>query len=1101
MATLNTSLPHSPGAKRSRLSLATFFTRLVWLCMLPLLLLAVWLAVDSVRTEQSDNDLAATNLVKNFATAIDHYLDARIAALNMLAVSSLLDDVSRREDLYQEAQGFHRSFGTHVILADLGEPKRMLFNTRVPFGTELPLLPKPEGNVAVDTALETARPAVGDIFFGPIAKETLVAIAVPAMREGKPVFLLLTIIETSKINRRLDQVNLPDGWSLTLFDGRGEIIAGHTKPDLSPEKDSDGAARFVAKSITAPWSVALEIPRRIYWKPVIAAVATLTAGMLCATLASLLGGVLAGRRLGRSVASLAETTPAGERRVDIVEVAEARRLLKEAAERRAAAESILRQSEEKLRLFIEHAPVAIAMFDCEMKYLAVSRRWLSDYRLGKVDLVGRPHYEVFPEIPEHWKTAHLKGLKGEVLQADEDAFLRADGSLQWLRWVLQPWYTAEKDIGGIVIFTEDITAHKQTEEALHSSKDLMQSIVDNSTALIYVFDKNMRLLICNKALSELVGLPVSELVGKRRKEFLPQELAERDEENDRRVIEAGSPQQFEEAGTFEGKAATFLTIKFPLRNEHGGIWGIGGISTDITKRKQAEEDLRESDERFRLGFENANIGMCLVDTQGRLLKVNRQMSEMFGYSKAELEGMSVNDITHPDYLDISPNFMRQAQKREIDHSEFEKAYIHKQGHIVWGHISISLVRNAVGEPLYFISHVIDITERKDAEQEREKLQAQLNQAQKMEAVGRLSGGVAHDFNNMLGVILGFTDLAALKLPKEDPIQMYLEEVKTAAQRSADITRQLLAFARKQIIAPEVLDLNDTIANMLKMLKRLIGEDIDLLWKPAEDLWPVMMDPAQVDQILANLMVNARDAITSVGKISIETRNVELDEPYCQTHDGLTPGRYVILEITDDGCGMGKETLANIFEPFFTTKEIGKGTGLGLATVYGIVKQNSGYIEVDSEPGQGTSFKIYLPRQELKEAANEQLRKPAKIPTGIETVLLVEDEKSLLKFTRMLLEELGYTVLSSDSPIAAIQIAKECNKKIHLLITDVVMPEMSGRDLCMQVQTSQPNLKCLFMSGYTADVIAHHGVLDEGVQFLQKPFSREALATKIRDVLS
>jgi CheY-like chemotaxis protein len=216
---------------------------------------------------------------------------------------------------------------------------------------------------------------------------------------------------------------------------------------------------------------------------------------------------------------------------------------------------------------------------------------------------------------------------------------------------------------------------------------------------------------------------------------------------------------------------------------------------------------------------------------------------------------------------------------------------------------------------------------------------------------------------------------------------------------------------------------------------------------------------------------------------------------------LPPGRYVILEITDNGCGMGEEILANIFEPFFTTKEIGKGTGLGLATVYGIVKQNSGYIEVDSEPGQGTSFKIYLPRQELKEAANEQLRKPAKIPTGIETVLLVEDEKSLLKFTRMLLEELGYTVLSSDSPIAAIQIAKECNKKIHLLITDVVMPEMSGRDLCMQVQTSQPNLKCLFMSGYTADVIAHHGVLDEGVQFLQKPFSREALATKIRDVLS
>ena len=312
---------------------------------------------------------------------------------------------------------------------------------------------------------------------------------------------------------------------------------------------------------------------------------------------------------------------------------------------------------------------------------------------------------------------------------------------------------------------------------------------------------------------------------------------------------------------------------------------------------------------------------------------------------------------------------------------------------------------------------------------------------------------------------------------------------------------LEAFARKQTIAPKVLDLNDTIESMLKMLRRLIGEDIDLLWKPAKDPWQVKMDPAQIDQILANLMVNARDAIAGVGKITIETGKAEFDEPYCRTHAGFVPGRYALLAVSDNGCGMDKETLSKLFEPFFTTKEVGKGTGLGLATIYGIVKQNNGFINVYSEPGHGTTFKIYLLRQEPQEAETEQPSRSSEVPTGTETVLLVEDEKSLLKFARMLLEELGYTVLAAGSPREAIRLVKEYTKQIHLLMTDVVMPEMSGRDMWEQLKTLQPNLKSLFMSGYTANVIAHHGVLDEGVHFLQKPFSREALATKIREALS
>ncbi len=389
-----------------------------------------------------------------------------------------------------------------------------------------------------------------------------------------------------------------------------------------------------------------------------------------------------------------------------------------------------------------------------------------------------------------------------------------------------------------------------------------------------------------------------------------------------------------------------------------------------------------------------------------------------------------------------------------------------------------------------------------AARKHEALEAQLLHAQKMEAVGRLAGGVAHDFNNMLAVIAGHAEMALEQTVPDCPLYADLLAIQKAAQRSADLTRQLLAFARKQTIAPRVLDLNDTIAGMLKMLGRLIGEDIALLWKPANSLWPVNMDPAQIDQILANLVVNARDAIAGVGKITIETGRADFDESYCETHTGFIPGRYVLLVVSDNGCGMDKEVLAQLFDPFFTTKPQGRGTGLGLATVYGIVKQNHGFINVYSEPGQGSTFRIYLPRHAADQtgASPTPTPAPAIAPTGAETVLLVEDEAALLKLGKQLLERLGYTVLAAGSPNQALELAGAHAGVIHLLLTDVIMPEMSGRDLWQRLGALRPGLKCLFMSGYTANVIAHHGVLDDGVHFLQKPFSREALANKLREVL-
>jgi signal transduction histidine kinase len=391
-------------------------------------------------------------------------------------------------------------------------------------------------------------------------------------------------------------------------------------------------------------------------------------------------------------------------------------------------------------------------------------------------------------------------------------------------------------------------------------------------------------------------------------------------------------------------------------------------------------------------------------------------------------------------------------------------------------------------------------EQELADRKRVEVEQELLQAQKLESVGRLAGGVAHDFNNLLMGIMGYADLCRDALPADHPNREWLDEITADAQRSADITRQLLAFARKQTITPKVLDLNDALTGMLKMLRRLIGEDIDLVWMPGASLGPVRIDPSQIDQVLANLCVNARDAISGTGRITIETANVAIDAAHCACHEGVVPGDYVLLAVSDDGCGMEKSVLAHLFEPFFTTKELGKGTGLGLATVYGIVKQNNGFISVYSEPQRGTTFRVYLPRFAGAATATTVVRR-AEAPRGRgETVLLVEDEKSLRVTCGLFLNSFGYRVLVAETPAAALALAAQHAGDIQLLLTDVVMPGMDGRQLAQRLAALKPGMRVLFMSGYTANVVAHHGVLDPSVHFIGKPFSRDDLAGAVREVL-
>jgi len=498
--------------------------------------------------------------------------------------------------------------------------------------------------------------------------------------------------------------------------------------------------------------------------------------------------------------------------------------------------------------------------------------------------------------------------------------------------------------------------------------------------------------------------------------------------------------------------------------------------------------LKESEKKFRNYVDFAPDGIFVTDEKGNFIDANNAACTITGYSREELLCRNIVDLYSEDLIEDAKKHFQKVLN--TGRSSGELSFVKKDG--TGGYWSIDAVKLSETS---FLGFAKDITERKAAEEEKEKLRAQLFQAQKMESIGRLAGGVAHDFNNMLGVIIGHVELAMEKIEISDNIYNNLEFINNAAMRSVDLTRQLLAFARKQTITPKLLDLNDAISGMLKMLRRLIGEDINLMWMPCIKPCMIMIDPAQVDQILANLCVNARDSITGTGNISIETKHRTAG-----TGEGVNPGEYVMLSVSDNGSGMTREIIEHIFEPFFTTKEVGKGTGLGLATVYGIVKQNNGFINVYSEPAMGSTFNICFP---LATEKSDDLKKQKEIllPEGNqENILLVEDEEDLLEMTTLMLEKLGYNVLAAREPGKAIRVADEYTGTIDLLITDVVMPGMNGRELYEKLNSSHKNIKCLFMSGYTGDVIAEHGVIPEGVNFIQKPFFKKDLALKLREIL-
>ena len=639
----------------------------------------------------------------------------------------------------------------------------------------------------------------------------------------------------------------------------------------------------------------------------------------------------------------------------------------------------------------------------------------------------------------------------------------------------------------------NITARKQMEDALRESEARNRALLHAVPDMMFVFDRDGFFLDCHAAENADLLLPPEQFIGRSVYEVLPQDIAAMTLMHIENIVANGQTPPYWYAVEQEG-ATRIYESRLVLCGENKFL----AIVRDISEQRQAEEALRRRENQLQRIFEILPIGLWFADKDGTLLRGNPKGIEIWGAEPT---------VPFAEYGVFKAWRLPTRELVEADQWALAKTICNGET-IVDELLEIEAFDGQRKTILNYTAPVLDGDGRLDGAiivnldiSDRKALEEQLLQAQKMESIGRLAGGVAHDFNNMLGVILGYAEILLEQVSVGQPMYKAVHGIQQAAQRSANLTRQLLAFARKQTVAPQVLDLNATVAGMLTMLRRLIGEDIALSWLPGPDLWPVRMDPSQIDQILANLCVNARDAIGGkTGRVTIETANVVFDQAYCAIHAGFLPGEYVLLAVSDDGCGMDQEILSHLFEPFYTTKETGEGTGLGSAMVYGIIRQNNGFINVYSEPDQGTTFKMYLPRFAVQGDGAIQPETVQPMACGQETILLVEDEPMILEMVSLMLQSQGYTVLAATTPGEALRTAREYAGDLHLLMTDVIMPEMNGRELARNLRTLYPGLKRLFMSGYTANVIAHHGVLDAGVHFIQKPFSKKDLAAKVRCVL-
>ena len=693
-------------------------------------------------------------------------------------------------------------------------------------------------------------------------------------------------------------------------------------------------------------------------------------------------------------------------------------------------------------------------------------------RRGEVELIGAPSVD-WLGVPLRSRGATIGAL---VVQSYAEDVRYGEGEKRILEFVSTQVAMAIE--------------HKRSEEALRESELALKTIVDAVPETAILLNLDGTIAAANRALLDGSEGDVGDLVGQYAFKFSVADLAEQRKERIEEVIRTGEPVTFEDTSRITGR--THINYVRPVRDAAGKLCRVAVFGLDITERKRAEEALRRSEEQFRAVVESARDVIFALSPEGAISALNPAFEEITGWRRDEWLGKPFTGLVHPEDVVLSIDLLASLVRSD-SHAATQLRFLKRDGGYAVGEVRSNL-RRQDGKVVGVLGIVRDISDRV-------RLEDQLRQAQKMEAVGRLAGGVAHDFNNLLTAIGGYSDLLLADLAQGDPRRSDVEEIRKATQRAAALTRQLLAFSRRQVLQPRVLDLNVVVAGAEKLLRRVIGEDVRLVTRLDPALGAVRADAGQIEQVVMNLAVNARDAMRGGGTLTIATANVEIGAVLRTDEQAPMPaGRYVELRVSDTGVGIDPEIRRHIFEPFFTTREKGKGTGLGLATVYGIVKQSGGFIWVDSEPGLGATFTVDLPLVEERVQEPESERPVRSEISGSETVLVVEDEDAVRTVAREALRVRGYRVLDAPDGETALRLALDHGGAIDLLVTDVIMPGLSGRDLADRLRSVRPDLRVLFMSGYSDDALGERGALGPGMHYLQKPFASDALARRVREVL-
>jgi hypothetical protein len=753
-----------------------------------------------------------------------------------------------------------------------------------------------------------------------------------------------------------------------------------------------------------------------------------------------------------------------------------------------SAEASLRQSDERLRFFVENAPSAIAMFDREMRYMAVSRRWLSDYRLGGQDIIGRSHYDVIPHLPERWRDIFARCLAGVVQKNEEDAFPRADGTVDWLRWEIHPWRNKQNEIDGVFVFSEVINEHKRLKEDLEQERNLLLTLINSLPDLVCVKDRESRFILANRAMAEFMGAgEPSGLIGKTDRDFYAAEDADRFLEDERQIIHEGRVMinHDEPRRSSSGASQWILSTKVPFRDEAGEVAGLVGISRDITDRKRAEQKQEEQAALLDLTAD----AILVRDMQNQIIYWNKSAEKLYGWSAEEVLRKNADDT-----LDTSAPDMVIARKEVLETGEWSGDFHRKSksGSELIIEARWTLVRDEQGNPKGILAVNTDVTEKR-------AVQSQLLRAQRLESLGTLAGGIAHDLNNILSPILMGVEALSLQ-HSDDQTKKILDLVRTAGQRGADIVRQVLSFARGMEGERAELQLKHILREIEQIIHETFPKNIDIKSKESKDLLPVMGDATQMHQVLMNLCVNARDAMPDGGKLTLLAENVQLDEAYARMHLEAKPGRYVVLKVEDTGTGMAPGILDKIFDPFFTTKEPGKGTGLGLSTTRSIVKSHGGFITVYSEVGKGSSFGVYIPSIEQGPGLQVETTQEV-IPMGEgELILVVDDEAAVREVTKLILESYGYRTLTAADGTEALALYVQKNTEIQVVVTDMMMPYLDGAATIRALRKIDPGVKIIATSGLAAyEKEKEAGRL--GVEaFLFKPFTAETFLSTLRNVL-